>query len=144
MSSHRLEKVARELVREVSEVIRLEMRDPGLGLVTVIRVKVSRDFDHALVYVSILGSRKQQKKSLAALERARGFIQYHVGRRMRSMRRVPELSFRFDESIEGAIRISRLIDHAVSTHGAGEPCEPAAAPPRDEEPTGEDFTGEEE
>lgn len=140
MALHRLEKVSKEMMREISAVIRDELRDPGLGLITITHVTVSKDLKYAKVYVSILGSKKSRKKSLLALERARGFVQFHLGKRMR-MRQVPAISFLFDESIEGAIRISRLIDRALGSAtaaaeeapAADSPAGPAAAAAEEEE-----------
>lgn len=140
MSQHRLEKISKEMVRDVSAIIRDELRDPGLGLITVTRVAVTKDLKHAKVFVSILGSKKSRKKSLLALERARGFVQFHLGRRLR-IRQVPAISFLFDESIEGAIRISQLIDKAV---GAAAADEPPPAPPAEVEDGPEEAAGEEE
>lgn len=125
MTQHRQEKVAREMQRAISTVIRDDLRDPGLGLITVTRVEVSRDYRQAKIFVSILGSKKSRKKSLLALERARGFVQHHLRSRL-TLRQIPDLRFVFDESIEGAIRISKLIDRAVGTPETAEA--EAAAP----------------
>ena len=118
--SHRIEKV-NSLIREViSELLRREMRDPRLGeLVTVTEVSTTPDLRHARVYVSHIGSEEEKRETLNSLNAASGFLRGELAKRL-GLRRVPELSFEWDTSIEHGDRILRLIDK-VSRPAQSEP-----------------------
>lgn len=112
MKTHRLARVA-EVVREVaSETILFEVRDPRVKMVTVTRAEVSGDLQHAKVYVSIMGSEREQDICLRALQRAAGFVQSKLGDRMRS-RFVPVIQFILDKGVKNSLEISRLINEAL-------------------------------
>lgn len=114
MKTHRLARVA-EVVREVaSETILFELRDPRVKNVTVTRAEVSGDLQHAKVYVSIMGSEREQSLCLYGLKRAAGFIQSKLGDRMRS-RYVPVLQFVLDKGVKNSIEVARLINEALGT-----------------------------
>ena len=112
-ASHRLEKVSSELVREISRIILHELNDPRLKFVTVTRVKVSPDLRHAIVFVSTLGDEKARNRNLHGLRHAPGFVHRTLRDRIKSLKFIPEIRFLFDPSIEGAVRIGKLIDDAV-------------------------------
>jgi ribosome-binding factor A len=104
-----------ERVRRVNELMRQilgealgEVTDPGLGFVTVTKVDCSRDFEHATVYVSVLGNEKKRASSMQALERARGLLQARVGREV-TLRRTPKLRFVYDETFDRGARIEQLL-----------------------------------
>jgi ribosome-binding factor A len=148
MKSHRLARVA-EVVREVAaEAILFELKDPRVKNVTVTRAEVSGDLQHAKVFVSLMGTEKEQKLTLYGLESAAGFVQSKLAKRMTS-RYVPHVTFVLDEGVKKSIEIARLIreeqlkrgevaddgadpdnDDAVED-GDDEPADPAA-PPRPE------------
>src|SRR5580692_8698032 len=112
MKTHRLARVA-EVVREVaSETILFEVRDPRVKMVTVTRAEVSGDLQHAKVYVSIMGSEREQKICMHGLQRAAGFVQSKLGDRMRS-RFVPIVQFVLDKGVKNSIEVARLIDEAL-------------------------------
>ena len=110
--SHR---VAEQILRELSEVIRDEVKDPRLGPVTVTQVDLSPDLRHAKVYVSFLTAEDSDER-LAILRGAGGFLRRELGRRL-VMKRLPELRFFYDESFDRAERLERLIADAVSRDG---------------------------
>ena len=85
-----------------------EVQDPGIGLVTLTRVKVSPDLQLALVYYTLLGDEKARTETKKALERATPFLRRQIGSRIR-LRRVPELRFEFDKSIENQERIETIL-----------------------------------
>lgn len=114
----RKDRLASEIVKETSRILLQEMKDPRLGFVTVTRAKVSDDYRNAKVFVSILGSPKQKKLSLAALRHARGFVQAELSRRIR-MRVFPEILFALDESIEKAFKVTRMLDQLARERGEG-------------------------
>jgi len=112
MKTHRLARVA-EVVREVaSETILFELRDPRVKNVTVTRTEMSGDLQHAKVYVSIMGSEREQKICMYGLQRAAGFVQSKLGDRMRS-RFVPVIQFVLDKGVKNSIEVARLIDEAL-------------------------------
>ncbi|MBI3096794.1 MAG: 30S ribosome-binding factor RbfA [Planctomycetes bacterium] len=112
MPAHRKEKLAKELQRVIGGILQTELRDPRVGFATVTRVVPSVDLQFAKVFVSVLGDEAATKRSLDALQHARGFVKALLEQRMK-VRQVPDLLFVHDPSIEGAIRISKLIDEAV-------------------------------
>lgn len=105
-----------ERIRRVNEAIRevlsdglLELKDPRIGFVTITAVEASPDLSHARVFVSVLGSERKRRASLAGLVAARGVLQARVSRELR-LKRTPQLAFEYDPSVERGIRITRLID----------------------------------
>jgi ribosome-binding factor A len=98
-----------EAVREVLSVaITTAMKDPRIGFVTVTAVDTSPDLRHAHVFVSVLGDDLQREDSLAGLESARGYLQSLVATELR-IKHTPQLDFRYDETIDRAQRIERLL-----------------------------------
>lgn len=108
MKSHRLARV-NEVVREVAaSTILFELKDPRVKNVTVTRAEVSADLQHAKVYVSVMGSEREQKLTMHGLKSAAGYIQTKVAERLTS-RYVPHVSFVLDEGVKKSIEISKLI-----------------------------------
>jgi ribosome-binding factor A len=96
-------------VREVLSETVGELKDPRIGFVTVTGVETSADLRTARVYVSVLGSEKKRENTLAGLEAAHGVLQARIARELR-MKRTPQLTFEYDDSVERGVRISQLID----------------------------------
>ena len=108
--THRIERFNSLLRQEISDVMRRELRDPRLSLmVSITNVEVSPDYSFAKVMVSRLGTEEEKKATIAALTSASGYIRKELGERMKA-RRIPELSFRLDETIEKADRVLRIMD----------------------------------
>jgi ribosome-binding factor A len=107
-------RLAEQIQRDLSDLIRLEVRDPRVGLVTVTEVEVSRDLSHAKVFVTSLADAAQTEHSLQALQHAAGFLRSRLAQSLKA-RIVPELHFVYDESVERGIKLSRLIDEAVES-----------------------------
>jgi ribosome-binding factor A len=113
MKTHRLARVA-EAIREVaSETILYELRDPRVKMVTVTRAEVSGDLQHAKVYVSIMGTPKQQELTLRGLTHAAGFVQSKLARRLQT-RYTPVLQFVLDHGVKHSIEMTRLINEALA------------------------------
>jgi ribosome-binding factor A len=112
LSTARSARIADQIQRELAEVIRLELRDPRVRLVTLTAIELSRDQSHAKVYFTVLGAEAEAQETLEGLRRAAGFLRTSLAHRL-STRSVPELHFEYDESIERGARLSRLIDEAV-------------------------------
>jgi ribosome-binding factor A len=104
----RPDRVADQIRAEVSGMIARDVHDPGLGFITITRVQVSPDLQHARVFYTTLGDQAARKNTGRALERAASFMRRQVAQRLR-LRRAPELDFVFDESIEQQDRIERLL-----------------------------------
>lgn len=104
----RPERVGEELRHELAELLTREVHDPGIGFVTLTRVKVSPDLQLARAYYTQLGDDKAKQATRQALARATPFLRRQIGARLR-LRRVPELRFEFDESIERQDRIEKIL-----------------------------------
>lgn len=113
MADSRVQRVADQLQRELAEIIRLELKDPRAGLITVTGLDLTTDFAYAKVFVSVFGDAEAQQGSLATLRRAAGFLRSQLARRI-SIHQTPQLRFVLDESIERGSRLSALIDQAVA------------------------------
>ena len=108
MSSSRPTRVADQIRVEISDLLAREVHDPGIGFLTVTHVKVTPDLQQARVYYTTLGDEKGRRETERALQRATAFLRRQLGSRLR-LRRVPELQFFFDESIERQDRIERIL-----------------------------------
>jgi ribosome-binding factor A len=134
----RPERVGEEIRHELSSLLLREVQDPGIGLITLTRVKVSPDLQQARVFYTIIGDEKARKETAKALERATPFLRRQIGARIR-LRRVPELRFEFDRSVEHQDRIEQILldleaerqaraaeaGEAPEAEGATEPSPPA-------------------
>ena len=104
----RPERVGEQVRQAISELLLSEVHDPGIGLITLTRVKVSPDLQLVRVYYTQLGDEKARADTRRALERATPFLRRQLGSRIR-LRRVPELRFEFDASVESHERIERIL-----------------------------------
>ena len=111
-------RVAEQIQRELAEMIRLEVKDPRVGMVTLTDVEVSADYGHAKVFFTTLGDDEQIAAAAAGLNHAAGFLRHELGRRVK-LRSVPELHFSYDDSVARGVRLSQLIDEAVGGAGRG-------------------------
>jgi len=104
-------KLGDQIQRELSDLLARELRDPGVGMVTITSVDVSPDFSHAKVFFTILEKEKLQD-TVHGLRRAAGFLRSQLARRIK-LYTTPELRFEYDESVERGDRLSRLIDSVL-------------------------------
>ena len=110
---HRIEQVNKLIRRELSELIQRQLKDPRLNtFVTVTEVATSTDLRHAKVFVSHLGSKAEKQAILKVLESAAGFLRKELAHNLK-LRRTPELSFCWDDSIEQGDHILQLIDQVT-------------------------------
>jgi ribosome-binding factor A len=112
MNAPRRERIAEQIQRELAELVRMELRDPRIGLVTLTGVELSRDQSHAKVFFTVLGPEGAVRDASDGLGHAAGFLRSQLAHRL-TTRKVPELHFEHDESVERGVRLSRLIDEAV-------------------------------
>ncbi len=109
MSKQRAQRIGEEIKKEISQIIRMELKDPALGKMTsVTDAEVSRDLGYARIYVSIYAPDAEQAAMLKVLEKASGFIRSELGKRIR-LRHIPELEFRLDKSIEYGAHIDDVL-----------------------------------
>lgn len=106
-------RIADQMQRELSELIRLEVKDPRVAMVTLTGVEVSRDMDNAKVFFTSLGDAAGHAASVEGLQRASGFLRTQLSQRMQ-LRQVPKLSFVYDESVERGMHLAQLIEAAVA------------------------------
>ena len=111
-------RIAEQIQRELADLVRLEVKDPRVGMVTLTEVEVSADYAHAKVFFTTLGNADQVAAATAGLNHAAGFLRHELGRRIK-LRNIPQLHFAYDESVERGIRLSRLIDQAVGAAACG-------------------------
>jgi ribosome-binding factor A len=105
----RVARLAEQIHHRAAEIIAHELKDPRMGFVTVTRVTLDKELERCKVYWSCLGSEKERSLTAHALDHARGYIQREVGRILVT-RSIPHLTFEFDESIAGSIKLHNLID----------------------------------
>ncbi|AMO67418.1 MAG: ribosome-binding factor A [Zhongshania aliphaticivorans] len=112
----RTARIADFLKRELGSFIQKELRDPRLGMVSVIDAEVSRDMSHAKIYVTVMGkdSAEEAKESLDVLNKASGFLRSQVAK-INNARTTPQLRFYYDSSINRGQHISKLIQDAVAS-----------------------------
>lgn len=110
-------RVADQLRAELSDLLRREVKDPGVGFITLTRVSVTADLQLARAYYTVLGDAGQRNKTRRALERVTPFLRSQIAKRI-SLRRVPELAFHYDETIDRLNRVEELLQEI---HNADNP-----------------------
>ena len=109
MDYQRSERVGELLTEVIAEVLREEIRDPRVSAVTITAAKVTKDLRQARIYFTILGGGSGNKDAvLAGLKSALGFIRSKIGKRL-NLRHVPSIEFLYDESVDQAERIDKLL-----------------------------------
>ena len=113
MKSQRAQRVAEEIQHELAELLRSEVKDPRVGMVTVTAVEVTQDMAHARVHFTHLAGKAQAQEAVAALSRTAGFLRSQLAHRLK-LYTVPQLKFVYDDSIESGMKLSQLIDASVA------------------------------
>jgi len=114
----RSDRVGSQIQREMAELIRLHVKEPELGMITVSEVDLSRDLAVAKVYVTFLGNRRTPRECLKAMAEYAPQLRRELGKRLR-IRVLPELRFLFDDSIERGMRMDALL-HQLSDEASSE------------------------
>jgi len=129
MSQARNQRIESEIQRVLSGLIAREVKDPRVGNVTITQVSVAADMGTARVYFTpFAGSQHPAAEVGAGLTRAAGFLRGELGRRL-GLRHAPRLEFLFDETPDGAARLTRLIDEAVAGDRAAQGGEDTSSDP---------------
>ena len=106
--SHRVERIAEQLREEVSQILATDVADPGVGLVTVSRVKVSPDLSLARVYWTLIGDAAERARTTKALHRAAPYVRHVLATRL-TLRRVPEVAFHYDQGLAAHQRVEEIL-----------------------------------
>lgn len=107
--SQRTDRLDSQIRQELMDLLQREMKDPRLGFATITRVETARDLGHARVWVSVLGTDVERKRTMDALQVATPWLRRRLGERL-ALRHVPELTVRHDDSIASGDRVLRLIN----------------------------------
>ncbi len=106
--SQRTDRLDSQIQQELMDLLHRQMKDPRLGFATITRVETARDLGHATVWVSVLGDVSQRDDTIEALRGAAGWLRRQLAERL-SLRHVPELQIRHDDSIESGDRVLRIL-----------------------------------
>jgi ribosome-binding factor A len=109
----RSRRIAEQVQRELSDIIRLELKDPRVGMITITDVEMTPDNAHAKVFFTVLGQQPRIDEAATGLLHAAGYLRSQLAQRIK-IRVVPQLHFEYDASVERGIRLSQLIDAAVA------------------------------
>jgi len=112
----RSDRIAESIREEISSILLQEINDPRIQFVSVMRVEVSADLQHAKIFVSIIGSDDKKQEAFEGLKSARGFIQRKLGKRIR-LRYTPEISFKMDTSVDEGMHIYELLQEIKNEGG---------------------------
>jgi len=106
-------RVADQIQRELAEIIRSELKDPRVAMITLTGVEVTADYAHAKIFYTLMGDAAQRAETEAGLNKAAGFLRSQIARRIK-LHSTPQLHFVYDASVERGFELSRLIDEAVA------------------------------
>lgn len=109
MQFKRKDRVGDQIKKEVSQIIQRELKDPGIGFVTITDVELTPDLKNARIFYSVLGDEQKRQSSDQALQRAVFFIQHEIGRKMR-LKYTPKIKFVYDHSLEKGARIEKALE----------------------------------
>ena len=133
-SFSRKDRVSEQIRRELAELIRSELKDPRVGMISLTDVEVTADYAHAKVYFSSLAGSANLDEVMTGLQKASGFLRRELGKRI-SIHMTPQLHFVFDQSLERGADLSALIQKAVAISDSGDssdsvdPAKPSDATP---------------
>ncbi len=134
MTQPRNLRIESEIQRVLSALIAREVKDPRVGNVTITGVTVAKDKSAAKIFFTPFASKNPPEQVRVGLTHAAGYLRGELGRRL-GLRHAPRLEFVFDDTVEGAERLTRLINGAVESDRAG------AGGPEAEPAAGEDPAG---
>ncbi len=116
----RKERVAEQIRRELADLIRKELKDPRVGMISITEVEVTADYAHAKVFFSTLAGSEHLADVMTGLQNASGFLRRELGKRI-SIHMTPQLHFVFDQSLERGADLSKLIQEAVAISETSDP-----------------------
>ena len=98
------------LKKELSVILQSETKNSKIGFVTITDLSLTKDLSFATVYFSIIGPKERVDVSKAALEKSKGFLKSELSKRIKNIRKMPELIFKYDESLEYGNNIERILN----------------------------------
>jgi ribosome-binding factor A len=119
-SFSRKDRVSEQIRRELADLIRTELKDPRVGMISITDVEVTADYAHAKVFFSTLAGSEHVAEVLVGLQKASGFLRRELGKRI-SIHMTPQLHFVFDQSLERGADLSALIQKAVAISEVTDP-----------------------
>lgn len=114
--SQRTDRLNSQIRQELMDLLQREMKDPRLGFATITRVETARDLGHARVWVSVLGTDAERDRTMDALKVATPWLRRRLGERL-TLRHVPELTLRLDDSIASGDRVLRILGELDEAEG---------------------------
>ena len=118
--NNRMTRVNDEITKELGNIIRGELKDPRIGVMTsVLRVETTQDLKYCKIFISVLGNDEEKKEVMKGLKSASGYIRHLLAERI-NLRITPELMFRLDDSVEYGIKMSKLIEQISNEPPVGE------------------------
>ncbi len=118
--NNRMTRVNDEITKELANIIRGELKDPRIGVMTsVLRVETTQDLKYCKIFISVLGNDEEKKEVMKGLKSASGYIRHLLAERI-NLRITPELMFRLDDSVEYGIKMSKLIEKISNEPPVGE------------------------
>ena len=119
-SFSRKDRVSEQIRRELAELIRTELKDPRVGMISITDVVVTADYAHAKVFFSTLAGRESLPDVMTGLQKASGFLRRELGKRI-SIHMTPQLHFVFDQSLERGADMDQLIKEALTISSSSSP-----------------------
>ena len=112
-------RVNTEVLRELSNIIRNEIKDPRIHpMSSVMAVEVAPDLKTCKAYISVLGNQEAQEETMAGLKSAESYVRRQLARNL-NLRNTPEIRFLLDQSIEYGVHMSKLIDEVAKKDASG-------------------------
>jgi ribosome-binding factor A len=108
MSKYRIERINETIKEVLSEIVLNDIKDPRLGLVTIVSVRVARDLATAKIHFSVMGDEAQRETSMKVLRGASGFMRHAIATAI-DVQHAPELRWIYDDSLDRAFRISEVL-----------------------------------
>ena len=115
MASLRMHKVNELFKREIGHIIQRDLANPRIGFATVTHAEISSDLTHAVIRVSVMGDEQQRRTTVAELNKAAGFIQHLLSRRI-TIRTMPQIQFKLDRSLDAVYRVQELLNEVHEQH----------------------------
>ena len=128
----RQDQLGEVIAHELSDLIRMRMKDPRIGFASITDVDLSADLRHAKVFVSVMGEPEEQRATLAGLNHATGYLRHELAQRL-TVRHTPDITFRLDESIARGAHLLDLINQVSSRAAERSSADPAATAAATEE-----------
>jgi ribosome-binding factor A len=134
MSKYRIERINETIKEVLSEIVLNDIKDPRLGLVTIVHVRVARDLATARIHFSVMGDQAQRDISMKILKGASGFMRHAIANAI-DVQHAPELRWVYDDSLDRAFRINEVLRETgtPSSTGEAQPTAPAVEDPAEEE-----------